>query len=41
MFEKIKMFYDKGLYRSYHIRQFVLKDKLTEEEYELITCEAY
>ncbi len=41
MFEKIKNFYYKGLYQSYHIRQFVLKGKLTEDEYELITNEPY
>lgn len=41
MFEKVKHFYDLGLYSKEQVRQFVIKGKLTPEEYELITGESY
>ena len=33
MFEKIKMFYDKGLWTKEQVHQAVEKDLITEEEY--------
>lgn len=41
MFEKVKHFYDLGLYTKEQVAMFVRKGKLTAEEYELITGEAY
>ena len=36
MFEKIKMFYDKGLWTAEQVYQAVEKGLITEEEYEEI-----
>ncbi len=41
MFEKVKKFYDMGLYSKEQVKMFVVKGKLTAEEYEQITGEAY
>ena len=41
MFEKVKKFYDMGLYTKEQVAQFVEKGKLTPEEYEQITGEVY
>ena len=41
MFEKVKHFYDLGLYTKEQVEMFVRKGKLTGEEYEAITGEAY
>lgn len=41
MFDKVKKFYDMGLYTNAQVAQFVRKGKLTEEEYEEITGEKY
>lgn len=37
MFEKIKRFYDLGLYTQEQVAKFVEKGKLTRAEYRLIT----
>lgn len=37
MFEKVKHFYDLGLYTKSQVAEFVRRGKLTAEEYELIT----
>lgn len=36
-FEKVKRYYDRGIYNDEDVRIFVQTGKLTEEEYELIT----
>lgn len=41
MFEKVKRFYDMGLYSNAQVAQFVKKGKLTAEEYQTITGEEY
>ncbi len=41
MFDKVKRFYDMGLYGKAQVAQFVKKGKLTAKEYEAITGEAY
>lgn len=41
MFEKIKKFYDEGAWPKAAVKNAVIKGKITEEEYELITGEAY
>lgn len=41
MFEKVKKFYDMGLYSAAQVAQFVRKGRLTADEYERITGEAY
>lgn len=41
MFEKVKKFYDMGLYTKAQVAQFAKKGKLTEEEYKAITGEKY
>lgn len=41
MFEKIKKWYDTGAWPLAAVRNAVLKGKITEEEYEIITGEAY
>lgn len=33
MYEKVKKFYDMGLYNETQVYEFVKKGKLTEEEY--------
>lgn len=37
MFEKVKRFYALGLYSKEQVGQFVIKGKITAEEYKLIT----
>lgn len=39
MFEKIKKFYDMGLYTAGQVYKFVIKGVITEEEYREI-CES-
>lgn len=41
MFDKVKRFYDMGLYSKTQVAQFVRKGRLTADEYETITGEAY
>lgn len=41
MFDKVKRFYDMGLYSKAQVAQFVRKGRLTADEYETITGEAY
>lgn len=41
MFQKVKRFYDLGLYTKVQVVQFVRKGKLTAEQYEEITGEVY
>ena len=36
MFEKIKKFYDMGLYTEVQVNEFVLHEKITQEEFNLI-----
>lgn len=38
---KIKRYYDKGIYKKTHMRIFVEKHVIDEEEYASITGEAY
>ena len=37
MYERVKRFYDTGLYSAAVVAEFVRKGKLTPEEYEAIT----
>ncbi|MBR1659259.1 MAG: XkdX family protein [Oscillospiraceae bacterium] len=39
MFEKVKKFYELGLYSKEQVWQFVVKGKLTEEQYREIVGE--
>lgn len=41
MFDKIKDLYLRGLWSKAWVRNAVVKDKITAEEYELIVGEAY
>lgn len=41
MFEKVKRFYDLGLYTAAQVAQFVRKGRLTADEYETITGETF
>ncbi len=41
MFERVKRFYDMGLYSAAQVAQFVAKGKLTAEQYKAITDEEY
>ena len=41
MFEKIKYYYDNGLWSNRKVRDAVVKGKITAEEYKLITGEDY
>ncbi len=41
MYARIKRFYDLGLYTREQVAQFVVKGKITEEQYETITGEPY
>ena len=41
MFEKVKRFYDLGLYTAVEVAQFVKKGKLTPTQYEEITGQPY
>lgn len=40
MFEKIKKYYDMGLYKEVHIRKLLSVGAITEEQYEKIVKEA-
>lgn len=40
-FEKIKRYYDKGLYTNENVKVFVKSTKITPEQYEEITGEKY
>ena len=37
MFEKIKAYYDAGLWSDERVRNMVVKGVITEEEYQMIT----
>lgn len=39
MFEKIKKYYDMGLYKEVHIRKLLSVGAITEEQYEKIVKE--
>ena len=41
MFEKIKKWYESGMWTKKMVRNAVIKGKITEEEYIEITGEAY
>lgn len=41
MFDKVKRFYDIGLYTKAQVAAFVRKGKLTADEYEAITGDEY
>lgn len=41
MFDKIKMYYDNGLWSKDRVRNMVVKGIITEEEYEEIVNEIY
>lgn len=41
MFEKVKRFYDMGLYSAGNVAVFVEKGKLTAEQFEEITGQTY
>lgn len=41
MFERVKHYYDLGLYTKEQVAMFVRKNKLTAEQYEAITGEGY
>lgn len=41
MKEKIKKWYEQGLWTAEMVRNAVVKGKLTEKEYERITSESY
>lgn len=41
MFEKVKKFYDLNLYTDAQVKQFVIKGKLTQEQYKEITGKDY
>ena len=41
MFEKIKRYYDKGLWNIQMVRNAVVKRKITAEEFEIITGQPY
>ena len=36
MYEKIKRFYEMGLYNKHQVRQFYIRGVITEEQYESI-----
>ncbi|MBC5626171.1 XkdX family protein [Clostridium sp. NSJ-49] len=40
-FEKIKRYYDKGIYTNGEVKVFVKGNKITEEQYKEITGEEY
>lgn len=41
MFQKIKKFYNLGLYSKEQVKQFVVKGAITESQYEQIVSEPY
>lgn len=40
-FEKVKRYYDKGIYKNEQVKVFVEGNKITEEQYKEITNEDY
>lgn len=40
-FEKIKRYYDKGIYTNEDVEIFVQTGKITEEQFKLITLQKY
>lgn len=40
-FEKVKYYYDNGLWSKYRVSEAVKKGWITEEEYQIITGESY
>ena len=40
-FEKVKYYYDNGLWSKYRVRESVKKNWITPQEYELIVSEPY
>lgn len=40
-FDKIKKYYEKGIYKISHIKAFVKANKISIEEFTLITGEIY
>ncbi|AEG59602.1 XkdX family protein [Desulforamulus ruminis] len=41
MYKFVKRYYDMGIYTQDNVKTFVIANKLTAEEYEQITGEAY
>lgn len=41
MYDKIKKYYDEGIYKNKHVKNFVLKGVITPEQYYEITGEEY
>jgi len=41
MYERIKKFYDMGIYTKVQVANFVKKGVITAEQYEMITGEPY
>ncbi len=41
LFEKVKKYYDLGIYKKSHVAAFVAKGKLTPEQYAEIVGEDY
>ena len=41
MFEEIKKYYDLGIYLDIHVKAFVIKGKITPDEYKEITGKDY
>ena len=41
LFKTVKKYYNMGLYTKKQVADFVIKGKITKEEYELITGEPY
>ncbi|MCY9591443.1 XkdX family protein [Paenibacillus chitinolyticus] len=40
-FKTVKVYYDKGFYTNDNVKVFVVKNKITSEQYELITNEEF
>lgn len=40
-FEKVKLYYDKGLWSKKRVRDAVMHNWITSDEYEIITGEQY
>lgn len=41
LFEQVKKYYTLGIYKDRHVADFVKKEKITPEEYKLITKKEY